>query len=132
MHLTRHPRGTIQSLAKIWNNIYLSNDYQSISPLDYARFWLNIQRNILNFTAPLSPEQHLRIKGENILSEPDLYLCQIAEWLGIETNSAAIEAMKHPENSPYACIGPESAPLGNARDFLEIPICEQERFRNYR
>jgi len=33
----------------------------------------------------------------------------------------ALERMKHPEHSPYACIGPKGAEYGNDRLFLEKP-----------
>ena len=53
----------------------------------------------------------MRVRGEDLLGEPDTYLRKIAEWLGLRTDEEAIEAMKHPEQSPYACIGPENALL---------------------
>jgi hypothetical protein len=63
----------------------------------------------------------MRIKGEDVLSEPDLYLPQVAEWLGLRTDPEAIDAMKHPENSPYACIGPAPARGGNDGKFMRSP-----------
>ena len=63
----------------------------------------------------------MRIKGEDLLSYPDIYLPQIAEWLGVRTDSEAIAAMKRPENSPYACMGPENALYGNDINFLQNP-----------
>jgi hypothetical protein len=56
--------------------------------------WHHMHTNILRFTSILSLGQSLRVKGEDILSEPDLYLPQIAEWLGIRTDREAIEAME--------------------------------------
>ena len=63
----------------------------------------------------------MRVRGEDLLSEPDTYLRKIAEWLGLRTDEEALEAMKHPEQSPYACIGPANAPFGNNRGFLQAP-----------
>ena len=77
--------------------------------------------NILRFTSTLPLGQTLRVRGEDILSEPDVYLPQIAEWLGIQTDRKAIEAMKHPENSPYARVGPDAARGGNDPKFMESP-----------
>jgi hypothetical protein len=64
----------------------------------------------------------MRIKGEELLSNPDIYLPQIAEWLGVRTDGEAIAAMKHPEDSPYACMGPENALYGNDINFLQNPV----------
>ena len=83
--------------------------------------WHHMHTNILRFTSTLPLGQSLRVKGEDILSEPDLYLPQIAEWLGIRTDREAIEAMKHPENSPYARVGPEIARGGNDPKFMRSP-----------
>ncbi len=56
-----------------------------------------------------------------MLADPDRYLRQIAEWLDIEVDSAAIEAMKHPENSPFARLDRRNARGGNNRNYLEDP-----------
>jgi hypothetical protein len=67
----------------------------------------------------------MRIKGEDLLSNPDLYLSQIAEWLNISTSPEAIASMKHPENSPYAYVGPFPCPGGNDAKFMRNPILRQ-------
>jgi hypothetical protein len=61
------------------------------------------------------------------LADPDPYLTQIAEWLGLRTDKEAIEEMKHPERSPYAGFGPINAVAGNDPNFLSDP-----RLRPYR
>ena len=43
------------------------------------------------------------------------------------TKTRAIEEMKHPERSPYACFGPPGARFGNDRFFLERPALRPER-----
>lgn len=56
------------------------------------------------------------------MSDLDRHLQQITEWLGIDAGADAIEAMKHPERSPYACIGPENAKFGNDPSYMESPV----------
>jgi hypothetical protein len=41
--------------------------------------------------------------------------------LDIRTDEEAIEAMKHPERSPYACFGPVNARFGNNPGFQRAP-----------
>ena len=77
--------------------------------------------NIVTFLDRLPEGQKTRVRGEDLLSEPDPYLREIAEWLGLRTDEEAIEAMRHPEQSPYACFGPVNAPFGNNRGFLKEP-----------
>jgi hypothetical protein len=52
---------------------------------------------------------------------PDLYLAEVVEWLGLRTDEQAIEEMKHPERSPFASVGPINAPFGNDGKFLHDP-----------
>ena len=64
----------------------------------------------------------MRLRGEDLLSEPRIYVRQIAEWLGLRTDDEATEAMLHPENSPFACYGPANAKFGNDPNLLEA-VC---------
>ena len=61
------------------------------------------------------------IKGEELLEDPDRYLVQIADWLGVSSQADAIAAMKHPEQSPFAQPGPENARGGNNAGFMKDP-----------
>jgi hypothetical protein len=122
LHLTRHPRSTAKSLI---SNLQRNQEWDGTFRADQVnpeKIWLRTQQNIIDFTDTLPEGQSMRIKGEDILSEPELYLPQIAEWLDIDTSPEAISAMLHPENSPFAHIGPEQAKLGNDPEFLEDPV----------
>ena len=46
---------------------------------------------------------------------------KLCAWLGIRDDAAAVAAMTHPERSPFAHYGPDNAPMGNDRLFLESP-----------
>jgi hypothetical protein len=83
--------------------------------------------NICKFLESVPVEQKLRVRGEDILKDPDNELREIAAWLGLRTDPVAIEEMKHPERSPYACFGPPGARYGNDRFFLENPILRPAR-----
>jgi hypothetical protein len=69
----------------------------------------------------------MRLKGESFLQDLPTYLPQICEWLGVSGDAAAIEAMKHPERSPYARPGPPNAPRGNDPNFLQHPELDFDR-----
>ncbi len=127
LHLTRHPRSTCRSMLSLsersaaWGGRFAELEF------DPERAWLRAHQNILDFTADLPAGQCMMIKGEDLLANLDLYLPQIAEWLGISTKPAAIRAMLRPERSPYARIGPENAGYGNDLDFLENPALDPGR-----
>ncbi len=121
LHLTRHPRTMSQSQIKVtsknkkWGG---KLDARQIKPQNW---WLATQANIMEFAETLPEGQFMRIKGEEVISDPHRWLPQIAEWIGVRSDAEAIEAMLHPEESPYACLGPQNAPYGNDINFLENP-----------
>ena len=43
------------------------------------------------------------------------------DWLGVSSQAHALEAMGHPERSPFACLGPVNARFGNDPSFLNAP-----------
>ena len=119
----RHPRGNCASLYKVHAQRASSAGSQDALLLaeQVERQWLKVHRHILAFTATLPAGQVMRLRGEDALAEPELYFAQLAEWLGIRTDAAAIDAMLHPEDSPYARPGPPSAPYGNNPGFIDDP-----------
>lgn len=127
LHLTRHPRSTGKSLV---TNLQRNNEWGGTfraEQIDPQGIWVKAHTNITQFAASLPEGQCLRIKGEDLLTEPGVYLPQIAEWLGLDTGAAALDAMLHPERSPYACYGPEQAKFGNDPEFLEKPAFRAKR-----
>jgi hypothetical protein len=95
--------------------------------LDPQRGWYVLNYNIAEFFESLPDEQKLRIRGEDLLQAPDGPLRRIAEWLGVRSDDDAINEMKHPERSPYACFGPPGARYGNDSFFLESPALRPAR-----
>ena len=130
LHLTRHPVATRHSMNEFFAHRKAikrrAGHGQSIE-FDHLLLWYRMHRNILEFTARLPEGQVLRLKGEDLLSDPDRYLPQLAEWLGVRTDESAIEHMKHPERSPYACIGPAPARGGNDSKFMHAPQLREGR-----
>ncbi len=127
LHLTRHPRSTGKSLL---NNIAQNAEWGGTfrpDQINPENVWIKAHQNVVDFCDELPIGQCMRIKGEDLISDLDLYLPQICEWLDIDDGPEAIEAMKHPERSVYACPGPKSAPLGNDPDFLERPALRPGR-----
>jgi len=140
LHLTRHPISAAKSIREYLKQMSevrekllkpmfktsgspkpLINNALNETTFDPARLWLYTHSSIINFTNTLPMGQSIRLKGEDLLSEPDLYLPQVADWLSVRTDPEAIEAMKHPEHSSYACRGPLGARGGNDLKFLDSP-----------
>lgn len=123
LHLSRHPRSTSKSLYQVRQE-QRARRGRNRMPVDGRRMeenWLKVHGHIVRFTEQLPVGQSLHLQGELLLANPDHYLPQIAEWLDIRMDAEAIEAMKHPEASLFATIGPDNARGGNNRKYLEDP-----------
>jgi sulfotransferase family protein len=111
LHLLRHPKSVLDSMQKVLPR----------QPFGADMLWLRPHLEIMEFLEEIPPERQVRLRVEDLLYSPDLYLKQIAEWLEISRDTASIESMKHPELSPFASYGPVNARYGNDSDFLENP-----------
>jgi Sulfotransferase family len=127
LHLTRHPQTQGKSTIELIKSYGDKDPSERNAHFSPDRVWTRSQTNILKFAESLSTGQYMRIKGEMLLSNPHFYLEQVCDWLGIDPGPDAIDRMLHPETSPYACIGPESAPFGNDPNFLENPKLDLAR-----
>lgn len=123
LHISRHPRAVGKSLFQVYSAkaAWRQGGFPKTSTLEVERHWVEVNKTIMAFTRQLPPGQSMQLQGELLLSDPDLYLPQICEWLGISSDADAIAAMKRPEDSPYACLGPANAAYGNNMGFLENP-----------
>ncbi len=127
IHLCRHPRGQCESFLKIKIGpfaLFMMNsiDRTGAKPvLDPQIFWHDANVQIMNFVDRLPREQWTRVRGEDLLADPDTHLTRLCAWLGSPASEIDLERMKHPERSPYSCPGPANARLGNDPNFLERP-----------
>jgi hypothetical protein len=139
IHLVRHPRSHGESVLKLMRELErdgplprwlreLAGDEASPAAksrhagvIDPQHGWLERHQIICEFLESIPQSQHIRVRGEDLLSAPDGHLKRIADWLQLRTDAQAIEAMKHPERSVFACRGPKGAGFGNDLFFVENP-----------
>lgn len=122
IHVTRHPVNLKKSIDEYIDNQPRLSAEEKKYRRDYSMTgWPVTQRNILDFCNSLAPGQYLRIRGEDVLSDATNVMRQVAQWLGLRTDDAAIAAMLRPEESPYASLGPPMAPFGNDPKFCANP-----------
>jgi hypothetical protein len=148
LHLVRHPRGQGESVVKAidqaarhgpvpqWllrlGTFHGAPPGQPVpvnGPLAPEDGWFTLHQNILDFLAGVPAEQQMRVRGEDVLGDPTAQLREVAAWLGLRTDDAALTPMAHPEDSPYAGFGPPGARLGNDANFLQDPPLRPERAR---
>jgi sulfotransferase family protein len=122
IHLVRHPAPTIHSM-----NQHLKRSYPGRGEVDFvahcAQSWVSSNETIISTTRGLPPERRLLIKAEDLLNDPVPHLSAVAVWLGLRADDAAIEAMLHPERSPFASFAPSESGVsgGNDPTFLASP-----------
>ena len=152
IHLLRHPRGHGESVIRLLEERRKSGPIPSThwlvqissqSPgqastsrpedlvLDPQFGWHARNRTICDFLAKIPAEQRMRVRGEDLLAEPDRILPEIASWMRLLNDVSAIDAMKHPERSPYAFLGPRGARWGNDPFFLQDPLLRPGRVRTH-
>lgn len=140
IHLTRHPRGHAESVMKYirastsngsipgWL-LELASDQSGLEMsalLDPQRSWLRLHNNIVLFLSDVPADRQRRIRGEDVVTAPGRLLGQIARWLGLRDDEAAVENMLHPERSPFSRFGPPGAVYGNDISFLQNPSLRRE------
>ena len=130
IHLVRHPIPQGRSVMNLNDGIfaYFVNSFEfedNRAIVDPQIAWHDININILNFLEMVPKDQKIRIRGEEFMKYPQKHLKGICHWLGIRDDDDAIEAMMHPEQSPFACFGPINALFGNDPNFLRSPAFRQ-------
>lgn len=91
------------------------------APGDPEPLWLETHRNILSFLDTVPGPLQRRVRGEDVLGDPDRALTDLAAWLGLRATPECLDEMRHPERSPFAGFGPVGARFGNDPKFLEQP-----------
>lgn len=126
LHLVRHPRAVCHSIQRFHTWLDAHRGSHLARRVRPEEVWVRTNRVILEETRRLPPGQVMRLQGERLLADPDRYLPQIAEWLGLDSGPQAVAAMLHPEASPYACVGPAGAGYGNDPNFLTDPVFHRQ------
>lgn len=76
---------------------------------------------LLAFLGGLPEGRHVTLSVDEVQNSPALAMTELCRAIGLSDDEAAIEAMLHPERSPFAGFGPVGANLGNDPDFLRQP-----------
>ncbi|HEV7859196.1 MAG TPA: sulfotransferase [Pyrinomonadaceae bacterium] len=133
LHVVRHPLGQVQSRLE---RVHEKNSHRHMPPQGDISdqfgghpeiVWFRCNSNIIMYLESISPERQMLLRGEDLLAEPEIHLRHFVNWLGLRADAEAIEAMKHPEASPFASVGPPNAPSGGDKKFLLNPALRPPR-----
>jgi hypothetical protein len=143
LHLTRHPVGHGISMLKFADELlillglqvptepdmraysprhpYVCRTGSGITVIDPQIQWYREHSNILGFLAGVAPSRQMRVRGEDLLSNPELVLRDVTAWLGLRFDKDVMYHMRHPERWAFANVGPPSAQFGNDPNFCRQP-----------
>lgn len=76
---------------------------------------------LLSFLDGLPEGQCVTLSIDEVEKSPAFALAALCRRIGVSDDEASVEAMLHPERSPFAGFGPIGANLGNDPDFLRRP-----------
>jgi hypothetical protein len=129
LHITRHPLSSLVSMEDYAEQLKTLEGFKGRPSSVAFAYWALCQKNIITFIQAIRPERVFRIKGEDLLSDPERWLPRICRWAGVDDSEGSIEAMLHPEDSCYASVGPINAKYGNDFKFVHSPKLRQGRVR---
>lgn len=122
LHLTRHPVPSVTSMHRVWSG----KGYWTVPPALFHHFCLGVwyyqHARIQRFVESLPPDRGLQARSEDVLNDPEPALRRICRWIGLDCEPETLEAMRHPERSPYARTGPEGALGGWDTGFMSDPV----------
>ncbi len=95
LHLSRHPREACESWFETARRSGRGTSVQTTA----STVWLKPHLRIMAFLETVAMDQKMFIRVEALLDEPELYLPQIAEWLGVSRAPEVVESMRHPGRS---------------------------------
>jgi len=100
-----------------------------VSPQDQMR-WLQAQRTIAEAVKQVAPKRLAVLRMETLIADPCSALVDLCARLDLPNGEAALAAMLHPENSPFAGFGPVGANLGDDPTFLRDPTFPPKAISN--
>jgi hypothetical protein len=119
IHLTRHPVTTQQSMQRYWYPVDAPPRTAVIRQA--ASAWHLGHLRIIRALAQLPPDQWIRVRAEDLLSDPDRWLPPILNWLGLDCNDAILARMRQTELWRFAGNGPAGDLYGGDAKFLQAP-----------
>ena len=125
LHLARHPLTAMISLM----NVYQIRG-AALSHAEALTAWVRGHSLALRYVRKYSGTPALILRCEDLLMNPEVSLMRVCRHLDISAEPDAIEAMLHPERSPFACLGPSRAMWGNDPHWMRSPVlrrCDQDR-----
>lgn len=119
IHLTRHPVTTQRSMHEHFGPLW--PDDPRVVAVRSASAWYLSHLRIAKRLAAMPPERSMRVRAEDLLREPAVWLSRICAWLGLRCDEQIIDRMRRTERWRFAGRGEGGKLGGGDRKFLCSP-----------
>ncbi|MDJ0714931.1 MAG: hybrid fatty acyl-AMP ligase/type I polyketide synthase [Prochloraceae cyanobacterium] len=90
IHLVRHPYAVVESFARMRMDKLLG--IEKGTPHQIAEsIWTRTNQNILDFLAKINPDRHCQISYEDLVTQPQVEMQQLCEFLDIPFDSSVLK-----------------------------------------
>jgi Sulfotransferase family len=120
LHLVRHPVTTQRSIHDHWRPAGRFGTEKALIA-EAAAFWYLSHQRIIKALAPLPSHQWMRVRAEDLLTEPRVWIPRILAWLELESTPEIIDRMLLTENWRFAGTGSSEGLFGGDPKFLRSP-----------
>jgi hypothetical protein len=123
VHVVEHPltAGAVTALTKQGEREARSRRARAGNPRQDQLQWLEAQRLISDTLKDVSPNRLVVLRMEYLLADPYAATSELCARLDLPNDKITLTEMLHPENSPFAALGPVGANLGDDPAFLRDP-----------
>jgi hypothetical protein len=128
IHLTRHPVSTMRSCIDHMQPWARKSEKRrkALVVLAASSWYLNHLR-IVRSLDQLPAHQWVRVRAEDLLSEPAIQLPKLLNWLGLPADGDIVSQMMHTENWRFAGTGPSGRLFGGDPKFMLSPVLRPVR-----
>jgi len=114
IHLVRQPGPMIESFARHHMDQVLHIGEHPFAPRQLAEaLWTASHRNVLEFLAGVPPERWVRVRFEELVTDPDAQMESLCRALGLPFDPAVLQPYEGVESKMVDGVYPESAPMGD-------------------
>jgi len=114
IHLVRRPGPMIESFARHHMDQVLHIGEHPFAPRQLAELvWTLSHRNIVEFLGDVPPERWVRLRFEELVTDPSAQMESLCRALGLPFDPAVLQPYEGVESKMVDGVYPESAPMGD-------------------
>lgn len=121
LHLTRHPVDTVQSMRKHWVPVFPEEMTLQARVNVCLWRWHTCHLRIVKFVQELPGDQWMRVRAEDLLRAPQIWLPRVLDWLSLGHDNVTTERMTRTDQWRFAQLY-KGAGSGGDPSFQGNPV----------